>query len=164
GSVAYRVHLTSALFGGLSCGVLWLCVRQLVAGRLPAYLAALGLGLSPVFWSQAIIAEVYTLNTLFLFCVLYLTFRAAPVEGPAAGRWVMPVLAAVAGMSLANHYPLMLLAAPGIAVLLWPRAAEIRRRFLLLAPLFLVGVLPYVWLVVRSWAPLPVSFYGPLES
>jgi hypothetical protein len=164
GSIAYRVHLTAALFGGLACGVLWLVVRQLVAGRLPAYLAALGLGLSPVFWSQANIAEVYTLNTLFLFSVLYLAFRAAPLEGPAAGRWVLPALAATAGMSLANHYPLMLLTAPGIAVLLWPCAADIRRRFLLLAPLFMLGVLPYVWLVVRSWAPLEVSFYGPLES
>lgn len=164
GSVAYRVHLLSALFGGLSCGVLWLCVRQLVDGRLPAWLAALGLGLSPVYWSQAIIAEVYTLNTLFLFSVLYLALRAAPAEGPPANGRVLPLLAAVAGMSLANHYPLMLLAAPGIAVLLWPRAQEIRRRFFLLAALFLLGVLPYVWLVVRSWAPLPVSFYGPLES
>ena len=29
GSVAYRVHLASAFFGALSCGLLWLCARSL---------------------------------------------------------------------------------------------------------------------------------------
>src|SRR3954463_8102932 len=69
GSVAYRVHLASALFGALSCGAAWLCARALSGRSLAAYVSALGLGLSPVFWSQAIIAEVYTLNTFF-FLVL----------------------------------------------------------------------------------------------
>ena len=46
GSVAYRVHLLSALFGALTCALLWLCARQLVEGRAAAYLAALGFGVS----------------------------------------------------------------------------------------------------------------------
>jgi hypothetical protein len=49
GSVAYRVHLASALFGALSCALLWLCARQLSFGRLPAHVAAFALGLSPAF-------------------------------------------------------------------------------------------------------------------
>src|SRR3954463_14613703 len=53
GSVAYRVHLLSTLFGALSCALLWMCARTLVEGRAPAWLAALGLGLAPVFWSQS---------------------------------------------------------------------------------------------------------------
>src|SRR3982751_1116543 len=59
GSVAYRVHLVSGLFGGLTCGVLWLCARTAFDNRVAAYVAALGFGVSVVFWSQAIIAEVY---------------------------------------------------------------------------------------------------------
>src|SRR5258705_1449030 len=55
GSVAYRVHLVSAMFGALTGAAAWLCARSLFPGRLPAYLAAMGLGLSPVFWSQAVI-------------------------------------------------------------------------------------------------------------
>src|SRR3982751_2997552 len=58
GAVAYRVHLASAFFGALTGAALWLCARSLIPGRLPAYLAALALGFSPVFWSQSIIAEV----------------------------------------------------------------------------------------------------------
>ena len=34
GSVAYRVHLASALFGALSGAAAWLCARCLINGRL----------------------------------------------------------------------------------------------------------------------------------
>ncbi len=37
-----------------------------------AYLGALSYGLSLRFWSQSIVAEVYTLNTFFFFLLLYL--------------------------------------------------------------------------------------------
>jgi hypothetical protein len=154
GSVAYRVHLVSAFFGGLSCALLWLCARHLVEGRLPAYLAAFGLGLSPVFWSQAIIAEVYTLNTFFFLTLTLLALRGAP----------LPWLALVYGLSLSNHYPLMGLVTPALLVLLWPRRAELLRRLPLLAALGVLGLAPYAWMVVRSWSWLPISYSGPLES
>lgn len=158
GRMAYRVHLASALFGALSCGMLWMCARALSLGRLPAYLAAFALGMSPVFWSQAIIAEVYTLNTFFLLVLLYLGLRAE--HDPR----VLPWMALLFGLSLSNHYPLMLLAAPGFAVLLWPLRAELLRRLGVLVLLVVAGLLPYAWLVRRSWMALPISFSGELET
>jgi len=155
GSVAYRVHLASALFGALSGAAVWLCARQLGLARLPAWLAAFVLGLSPVFWSQSIIAEVYTLNTFFFLILAWLALRPAPP---------LPWIALLFGLSLSNHWPLMLLVAPAFAVLLWPLRHEIARRAWLLAGLALLGVLPYAWMVWRSLAPLPISFYGPLAS
>lgn len=169
GSVAYRVHLVSALFGALTCGALWLCARSLLAGRLPAYLAAAALGLSPVFWSQALIAEVYTLNTFFLALLIYLALQACPPQGTEATRdqrrrLLLPGMALLFGLSLSNHYPLMLLAAPAFAVVLWPRRMEILKRLPLLVLLCVLGLLPYAWLVLRSRMGLPISFYGPLET
>src|SRR5436190_7645182 len=124
GSVAYRVHLLSGVLGGLSCAALWMCARVLIPKRLPAYVASLGLGLSSVFWSQAIIAEVYTFNTLFFFSLTYLGLRLMPpgadvTQVPHATRR-LAVMALLFGLSLANHWPLMLLVAPGFAVLLLP--------------------------------------------
>jgi len=168
GSVAYRVHLVSALFGGLSCGMAWLCARALVPGRLPAYLAALGLGVSPVLWSQAIIAEVYTLNLFFFMLLVFLGLQASPQPGREAadgrGGRVLPWMAFVFGLSLSNHWPLMLLVGPAFAVLLWPLRGELLRRLGFLSWLVLLGLAPYVWMVYRSWAPLPISFYGPLDT
>jgi hypothetical protein len=168
GSVAYRVHLASALFGGLTCAVLWLCARTLIAGRLPAYVAALGLGFSPVFWSQSVIAEVYTLNTFLLLTIVYLGLQ---VCGPgqrspshAKQAWVLAGMAFLFGLSLSNHYPLMLLVAPALCILLWPLREQVLQRLGLLVLLALVGLLPYAWLVRRSWLLLPISFNGPLET
>ena len=166
GSVAYRVHLTSAFFGALTGAAAWLCARRLIPGRLPAYLVALGLGFSPVFWSQAIIAEVYTLNTFFFLVLVYLGLRACPPgETPdPADRSVLPLMAFLFGLSLTNHWPLMLLVAPSFAILLWPRRMEILKRLPLLLVLFALGLLPYLWMIYLSWAPLPISFDGPLQS
>jgi hypothetical protein len=166
GSVAYRVHLTSAFFGGLAGAAAWLCARKLIPGRLPAYLAALGLGFSPVFWSQAIIAEVYTLNAFFFLVLMYLGLRACPPNAAPdpADRRVLPLMAFLFGLSLSNHWPLMLLVAPGFLILLWPRRMELLKRLPLLVFLFLLGLLPYVWMVYRSVSGIPISFDGPLQS
>jgi hypothetical protein len=167
GSVAYRVHLVSALFGALTGGAAWLCARSLTGGRLPAYLAAIALGISPVFWSQAIIAEVYTLNTFFFLVLVFMGLQACPPSTRApmssGARW-LPWMALVFGLSLSNHYPLMLLVAPAFVILLWPLRRELLSRFGMLSWLVIVGVLPYAWMVRRSWMALPISFNGPLET
>jgi len=167
-SVAYRVHLASAMFGALTCGAAWLCARALVGGRLPAYLAALALGVSPVFWSQAIIAEVYTLNTFFFLSLVFMGLQACPpfLQGAASGHGsrLLPWMALVFGLSMSNHYPLMLLVAPAFVVLLWPLRRELLQRFGALSWLVILGLAPYVWMVRRSWMALPISFDGPLET
>lgn len=156
GSVAYRVHLLSALFGAATCGMLWMCARTLVEGRAPAWLAALGLGLMPVFWSQSVIAEVYTLNAFFFVLLMWLGLRAS------AG--LLYWMALVFGLSLSNHWPLMGLVLPAFLILLWPLRAEIVKRLGALSWLVILGLAPYAWLVYRSWRALPISFYGPLET
>jgi 4-amino-4-deoxy-L-arabinose transferase-like glycosyltransferase len=162
GSVAYRVHLLSAVFGALAAGALWMCAWQLTGRQSIAWLAALGLGLSRTFWSQAIIAEVYTLNAFFVFALVFLALRAS--SGAADEGKALLLMAPVFGLSLANHWPLMLLAAPALAVLLWPRRWDILQRLPLLGTLLLLGLAPYAWMVVRSWSNPAVSFYGPIES
>jgi hypothetical protein len=164
GSVAYRVHLASALFGALTGGAAWLCARALIAGRLPAYLAALALGVSPVFWSQAIIAEVYTLNTFFFLVLVFMGLQACPPFAPSGAGRILPWMALVFGLSLSNHYPLMLLVAPAFVILLWPLRRELLHRLGILLPLVILGLAPYAWLVYRSRQAVPISFDGPLET
>ena len=58
----------------------------------------------------------------------------------------------------------MLLVAPAFVILLWPLRRELLSRFGMLSWLVIVGVLPYAWMVRRSWQALPISFNGPLET
>ena len=72
GSVAFRAHMLSAVFAAATCTMLWVLCFRVLRSRVLAYTSALGYGLSASFWSQAIIAEVYTLEHLLLFFVAVL--------------------------------------------------------------------------------------------
>jgi Protein O-mannosyl-transferase TMEM260-like len=74
-NVAWAVNLLSAVMGALTVALVYLIIRQLVRRRGPALLGALALAVSPVFWSQAVIAEVYTLNAAFVAALLWLALR-----------------------------------------------------------------------------------------
>jgi hypothetical protein len=160
GSVAYRVHLVSGVLGAATCAVLWWIARTLTASPAVAFVSALAFGVSAVMWSQSIVAEVYTLNTFLYFLLLalalsYLHSRRA---------FLLPVMGAVFGLGLANHYPLLLLGMPCLAFVLWPVRAEILRRLPVVLPAIALGLLPYVWMVLRSRADPPISFYGPIRN
>src|SRR3712207_2554029 len=70
GDVAYRVNLASAVYGVTAVSVVY-AVGLRLGGRIVAAAAgALAFGVSESFWSQATIAEVYTLNVLFISLVI----------------------------------------------------------------------------------------------
>jgi hypothetical protein len=163
GSVAFRVHLASACFGALACVVLWMVMRHLLEERIYAYLAALGLGLSATFWSQAIIAEDYTLNVLLFLILFVLALRcnsAGEGECSVYTKW----MAFIYGLALSNHWPLLVLSTPALLVLLWPVRGYLIRHWHVMISLVMLGLLPYAWLVWRSHVVPEVSFYGPIRS
>jgi len=161
GSVAWRVHLFSALCGSLACVFLWKFARLLLESRLNAYVAALAFGFSSTFWSQSIVAEVYSLNMLFLFALLFLCIAYG--QDP-RNRDRRPLLIAfLYGLSLTNHWPLMGLCTPALAAILWPQWRTLLRQLPALALCVLAGLLPYAWMVVRSQVS-EFSFYGPIEN
>lgn len=159
GSIAWRVHLLSAAFGALAAAVLYGCARTLGVRPLLAIGAALALGLSGVFWSQAIVAEVYTLHVFLFVGALLLALRLRQGED---GRYFVG-LAAVTGLGLANHWPLMVLGGPALALLVWRRWRELLRPPVVAAGA-LAAAAPYAWMVLRSQQQPLISFYGPLQS
>ena len=75
GSVAYKANLLSAVFAVAACGVLFKLLEYLGLKPLLALSIALTLGLTRILWSQAIIAEVYTLHLLLMVSALYALIR-----------------------------------------------------------------------------------------
>ena len=74
-NVAWAVNLLSAVAAATTVVLVYLVARHLTRRRLPALLGAVALVVSPVFWSQAVIAEVYALNAAFVAAVLWLALR-----------------------------------------------------------------------------------------
>ncbi len=66
GDLAYRVNLASAVYAAGTVALVF-ATGMLLARRVgAALLGALAMGLGGTFWSQAVIAENYTLNTLLI--------------------------------------------------------------------------------------------------
>lgn len=171
GSVAYRVHLLSAFFGALSCVALWFAVKALSNDKAVAGIAALGFGFSRIFWSQAIIAEVYTLNSLLFFTLLFIAIRIhrhSRATTPDEQRILKlaALFSFLLGLALSNHWPLTVLYGVIFPYFFWPVRYLVARHLLRLLPLLALGLSPYVWMWWRGQQPLPINTIGalPFES
>ena len=112
--------------------------------------------------SQAIIAEVYTLNALLFFAVYLLILKALRAPDSRTWWWGASIFF---GLSLANHYPLMVLAFPGLLVLALPVWRSVLSRLTELILLSLLNAaLPYAAMVWRSLQNPAINFYGPIEG
>ena len=167
-SVAFRIHLASAVFAASAVLAAWWTMLAIPGiGRVGALTAALALGVSATFWSQAIIAEVYCLNAALFLLILGMSIRyvQSAWEGQSGHRLLgLPLIALVFGLSLSNHWPLTVLGCSGLAALyatVWWRFV---RDLPLALPFAALGLLPYLWLFLRSQMGIPISFYGPLTS
>ena len=79
--------------------------------------------------------------------------------------WPCGASPSLGGASLASHWPLMVLATPGLALALLPVwRAVLPRLPRLLAAALASAVLPYAWMVWLSHQGPAISFYGPIET
>ena len=164
GTVAYRVHLVSALFGAATCSVIWLITFKITHQLSAAYCAALALGFSSVFWSQSLISEVYTLNTFLFFTTFLLCLLVPNARTDFQKTRLLVLIGFVYGLGLSNHWPLLILASPLFVFLLWPHRSLIFRKSPFIGLAMLAGLLPYAWMVIRSQMNPVINFGGEIDS
>lgn len=148
GNVAYRVNLMSAVFGAATVTLVYILTHR-IALTFPeessyrwrsraSYIAAAFVALHPIFWEQATIAEVYTLNSFFVALILLLAYNLSRNYSVAG----LVGLAFVVGLALTHHRTI---------VLLFPA---------LVLHLFIVSGLK--WLKPRTFGLATLSFLLPL--
>lgn len=164
GGVAYRVNLFSAAAAAAAVIVLYATIH-LVIDVLPPFrwwvagASALVFAYSPMFWSQATIAEVYALNALLtalLLLGLLLWARDAAAARPSIAPWLV---AAALGLGLANHLTILFVV-PAAVVLLWRRVGwgSILRVSLVALS---IALLLYLTLLLRASSDPPVNWGDP---
>ncbi len=119
GDVAYRVNLLSAVAAAGAVTLLAWLLHQIGLHWVAAMSGALAFAFSRTFWSQATIAEVYTLHALFVVLLLVLTLRVS--RATACERRVWYAWAFVLGLSLTHHRTILLLWPAILAYLWWTR-------------------------------------------
>lgn len=156
GDIAYRVNLISPIGASLAALFLFLFVRRLIRSRWAALCSAFTFAFAQTLWSQAVIAEVYTLNVLFVVLILYLLLRWR--DGHTAS---LRLLAFVLGLSLTNHLTMVLLLPPVSLFILWTEPEILRRGrlWLVLLGLFLLGLavdlyIPLRWPALHQGRPM----------
>ncbi|MCS7221600.1 MAG: DUF2723 domain-containing protein [Anaerolineae bacterium] len=112
--VAYRVNLFSAAMGALTLASVYLAGRTLLWSRWAASYAALTLMVSYTFWSQAVIAEVYTPGACFVALVLAMTLWWYTTGRP----WALFLAGLCGGLGLGVHASVGLMA-PAMGLFLW---------------------------------------------
>lgn len=148
GTVAWRVNLMSAVFGALTVTLLYLVINRLIKKRIIALSCSLLLAFSSIFWSQSIIAEVYTLNSFFVALLLLLLFEWSASRREQYLLW----FSFIYGLSLTNHTMMALLApAFGLYVLFADRTIFRNLKLLIkLFGFFALGLTPYLYLPLRA--------------
>ncbi len=116
GIMAYRVNLLSAVISAATLVVVFAFLRRLTGSRAVAGGLAAFLGTMPLYWSQALVAGSYPLNTLLYAMLIY-----AVLDFLEGGR-PEPVLLSY-GLGLAHHRT-FLLAGPAVVWVLWARRAR----------------------------------------
>ena len=157
GDAAYRVNLMSAVFGALTVALVYLVGLEVLSDgeRRPwsaaaALIGAFALAVAPVFWSQATLAEVYTLNAAFVAGILLLLVRRIKQVGS------LMTLAFLFGLSQTHHRTTALLL-PAIAFYLWRvvgtgliKPAHAGKLAVKLAAALAVPLLLYLYLPLRG--------------
>jgi len=105
GSPAWRVSLFSAFAGALAAGLLAYLSVKAGAHPLAAFAAGIAAALAPLFWWQAVIAELYTLSALLILVVIALLAAWVQTRRP-----VFLFLAGLTGgLSIGIHNTVILL-------------------------------------------------------
>lgn len=162
GDVGYRLNLMSAVFGIVTILLVYIIARRLTGHPVVALAAALLLAFSWYFWTDAIIAEVYTLQAAFTAGLLWLLLIWRERREP---HWLYS-FALLAGLSFAN-YPATGLIAPGLAVFVWltDRKVFLSPRCLIpMVGLFVSGLLVYLYLPLRYLAHPSFNYMGRYDA
>lgn len=177
GTIAYRVNLMSATFAAATVALLHLIVLKSLTQKdekaeasrpswtaLPAAMTAgLAFAFSPLFWSQAVIAEVYTLNAFFVTLITFLLLRYLDTSDRVSRIWLLCLVGLAFGLATAHHLTILLMT-PAALFLWWHR----RRRhphgmgvWFLAALSFLAGLSFYWYLPLRAAQHPPINWGDP---
>jgi hypothetical protein len=161
GEVAGRVNAMNAILGALGAGGIVLTILALTDGRgagsvlrtVVALVAALAVATSSLYWSQAIIGEVYILQAALISLVLFVWARPG----------VHPLIRGAAhGLTLTNHLTAIIFLVAALVTVARPRILG-RRDGLWFAAGVLAPLSFYLLLPIRA-AQDPIAAWSDVDS
>jgi len=159
GNVGFRMNVMSAVLATATLWILYSLVREMTGSRLGAFFSTLILAFVQVFWSQTASAEVYTLHIFFvalLIRILYWWDKEGKFH-------LLGLFVFLTGLSFGNHMQTVMLAPPVLSLIFFrDREAILNlRRFVVISVLFVIPLLIYLYLPVRTDAGAAITWGDP---
>jgi 4-amino-4-deoxy-L-arabinose transferase-like glycosyltransferase len=151
--IAYRINLSSAVFGSLTLASVYLCSSILLGSRrgfstrLASLAGAVGLALTPLFWWHSVMAEVYTPATFFITLVLLLSILWIRSRN----NWLLFWAGVAGGASLGVHGMVPLIA-PAVVIFILISVIQKTNSKLSLVTAFCGGILGLIFWIGAFWA------------
>jgi hypothetical protein len=152
GTIAYRVNLLSVASGAMAAGLFTLVLRELGCRPAIAFAGALAIAFGNLFWSQAILAEVYALNAALFAGVLFYLLRWSRTRAASDLRRAILVFA----LGLAHHLTLAMTAPALLAFTLVVDRRVVTPRiaaFAILACAAGLSSYAFIWIRTSQGAP-----------
>jgi len=170
GTVATRVNALTALCSSFAALFCFLLVRRLARSQVAGIVSAALSAFSATVWSNSVDADVFGLTALYISLTIYLLVRlgevsrktsTSPIPDPRPPTPLLIFLPYLLGLALTNHMSFAsTFVGALVCLLVMFRGGVLKPRVLLpLMLVFLLGLSPYLYLLIRSQSQ-PVLNWG----
>ncbi|KAG9336432.1 hypothetical protein JZ751_002779 [Albula glossodonta] len=152
-SSAYCVNLLSGLLGAAASGTLCFTVCRVHGAGPGAVLAGAGFAMSRLVWQWSMVAEVFSLNNLFVGLIFSLAACFHRADSATQRKKIAQWGALCCGLGLCNQHTLVLYVAviiPWVLLGLHSHQELSLHSLTLLGLCFLSGFLPYLYLPAKT--------------
>ena len=159
GNIAFRLNLMSTVFAVLTLWLVYSLLLKITSSQVSALVGSLLLAFTPVFWSQTISAEVYSLHVFFAALLIRLLWWWN--EKRTFCRLACFVF--VTGISLGNHMQTLMLAPAALFLILSVdhKALLNSSNLVFLTLFFLLALSLYIYLPIRTEAGAAIHWGDP---
>lgn len=159
GNIGFRMNLMSASFAGATVWLVYALIYRITSSKVGAIVGSLILAFTPVFWSQTVSAEVYTLHAFLVVLLITLLWRWDEQNDLS----LLILFVFITGMSFGNHLQTVMLA-PAVLYIILSANKKILfdvKNLLLLSMFFIVPLLIYAYLPIRTGAGAAIHWGDP---
>ncbi len=160
-TLAYRINLMSAVFAALAVVMVYLIVIRLVDDWIAAASAALSFSFSLAFWSQAVVAEVYTLNAFLVGAVVLVLIA----WHQSRRDWLLYLGIGLYALSFGNHMTVVTMV-PAVVYLVLVTDYRVLldpKKLAVMAGLVLLGAAQYLYVILRAQQKPLLNELGPFS-
>ncbi|MFH1350400.1 MAG: DUF2723 domain-containing protein [Pseudomonadota bacterium] len=159
GNVGFRMNLMSSFFSLLTLWLIYSLTMRITSSALSSLAGGLILAFSPLFWSQSLYAEVYSLHTFFVALLTKLLWRWDEKKRTHS----LIIFVFITGISFGNHLQTVMLAPAVLFIIISGNKEALLnvRNIMLLTLFFILALSLYLYLPIRTGAGAAIHWGDP---